>query len=64
MPRRQAFGSVSACNTAKLSGSDAMKSGLDHLSEVKRRELARVVEILFSEFEAAITGSRSATRRT
>ena len=31
-----------------------MKTELDHLPETKRRELARVVEILFAEFEAAI----------
>ena len=30
-----------------------MKSSLDHLPETKRRELARVVEILFAEFEEA-----------
>jgi predicted nucleotidyltransferase/HEPN domain-containing protein len=33
-----------------------MKTSLDHLPESKRRELARVVEILFSEFEQAIAG--------
>jgi predicted nucleotidyltransferase len=31
-----------------------MRTSLDHLPETKRRELARVVEILFSEFEDAI----------
>jgi predicted nucleotidyltransferase/HEPN domain-containing protein len=31
-----------------------MKTSLDHLPETKRRELARVVEILFAEFEDAI----------
>jgi predicted nucleotidyltransferase len=31
-----------------------MKSSLDHLPESKRRELARVVEILFAEFQDAI----------
>jgi predicted nucleotidyltransferase/HEPN domain-containing protein len=36
-----------------------MKSGLEHLPETKRRELARVVEILFSEFEAAIAGGKA-----
>jgi hypothetical protein len=40
-----------------------MKSGLEHLPETKRRELARVVEILFSEFEAAIAGGKSETKR-
>jgi predicted nucleotidyltransferase len=40
-----------------------MKSGLEHLPETKRRELARVVEILFSEFEAAIAGGKSEHKR-
>ena len=31
-----------------------MKDSLDHLPEAKRRELARVVEILFAEFQDAI----------
>lgn len=40
-----------------------MKSGLDHLPETKRRELSRVVEILFSEFEAAVAGSKAEFKR-
>lgn len=40
-----------------------MKSGLEHLPEAKRRELARVVEILFSEFEAAIAGGKAEFKR-
>ncbi|HUO11812.1 MAG TPA: nucleotidyltransferase domain-containing protein [Caulobacteraceae bacterium] len=40
-----------------------MKSGLEHLPETKRRELARIVEILFSEFEAAIAGGRAEFKR-
>ena len=40
-----------------------MKSGLEHLPETKRRELARIVEILFSEFEAAIAGGKAVFRR-
>jgi uncharacterized protein len=40
-----------------------MKSSLDHLPETKRRELARIVEILFSEFEAALAGGKSETKR-
>ena len=31
-----------------------MKTDQDHLPEAKKRELARIVEILFAEFEAAI----------
>jgi uncharacterized protein len=40
-----------------------MKTSLEHLPETKRRELARVVEILFAEFEAVIAGGRSETKR-
>ena len=40
-----------------------MRSGLDHLPEAKRRELARIVEILFSEFEAAIAGGKVEFKR-
>jgi predicted nucleotidyltransferase/HEPN domain-containing protein len=40
-----------------------MKSGLDHLPETKRRELAHIVEILFSEFEAAIAGGKAEHKR-
>jgi predicted nucleotidyltransferase len=40
-----------------------MKSGLEHLPETKRRELARIVEILFSEFEAVVAGGKSETKR-
>jgi predicted nucleotidyltransferase/HEPN domain-containing protein len=40
-----------------------MKSDLDHLPETKRRELARVVEILFAEFEAAIASGTMPYKR-
>jgi predicted nucleotidyltransferase len=40
-----------------------MKSSLDHLPEAKRGELARVVEILFSEFEDAIVGGTMPHKR-
>jgi predicted nucleotidyltransferase/HEPN domain-containing protein len=40
-----------------------MKTSLDHLPEVKRRELGRVVEILFAEFDAATAGGQAAARR-
>jgi predicted nucleotidyltransferase/HEPN domain-containing protein len=40
-----------------------MKSSLDHLPETKRLELARIVEILFSEFEAAIAGGKAEFKR-
>lgn len=40
-----------------------MKTSLDHLPESKRRELSRVVEILFAEFEAAITGGTMTHKR-
>ena len=40
-----------------------MKTSLDHLPEAKRRELARAVEILFSEFEAAVADGHSEHKR-
>ena len=40
-----------------------MKSGLEHLRETKRRELTRVVEILFAEFEASIAGGKAEFKR-
>lgn len=36
---------------------------MEHLPETKRRELARIVEILFSEFEAAIAGGKAEFKR-
>jgi predicted nucleotidyltransferase/HEPN domain-containing protein len=36
-----------------------MKTSLDHLPESKQRELARVVEILFAEFEARLAGGKA-----
>jgi uncharacterized protein len=36
-----------------------MKQGVDHLPETKRQELTRVVEILFSQFDAAIAGGKA-----
>ena len=40
-----------------------MKTSLDHLPEAKRRELARVVEILFAEFEDALVGKNAPHRK-
>lgn len=40
-----------------------MKTSLDHLPETKRRDLDRVVEILFAEFEDALKGRGSPTRK-
>ena len=40
-----------------------MKTDLDHLPEAKTRELARIVEILFAEFEAAIAGGTMPYKR-
>jgi len=40
-----------------------MKTDQDQLPETKRRELARVVEILFAEFEAAIAGGTMPYKR-
>ena len=40
-----------------------MKTDLDHLPDTKKRELARIVEILFAEFEAAIAGATMPYKR-
>ena len=40
-----------------------MKPSLDHLPESKRRELARVVEVLFAEFEDALKGKNAPHRK-
>ncbi|GAA4776972.1 nucleotidyltransferase and HEPN domain-containing protein [Stakelama sediminis] len=40
-----------------------MKSDLDHLPDIQRRELARVREILLEEFDTAIARATSPTRR-
>lgn len=40
-----------------------MKTSLDHLPETKRRELARVVEVLFAEFEDALKGKNAPHRK-
>ena len=40
-----------------------MKTDQDHLPEAKKRELARIVEILFAEFEAAIAGGTMPYKR-
>lgn len=41
-----------------------LRSDLDHLPVAKRRELERVVRILFEEFEASIQSSSASYRRT
>ena len=40
-----------------------MKTSLDHLPDAKRRELARIVEILFAEFEDALKGRNAPHRK-
>jgi predicted nucleotidyltransferase/HEPN domain-containing protein len=52
-----------ACHRSGIVGSRDMKTSLEHLPETKRRELARVVEILFAEFEAATAGGQSEVKR-
>jgi predicted nucleotidyltransferase/HEPN domain-containing protein len=54
---RHASGIATALHTAETSTNQAMI--LDHLPDQKRRDLARVVELLFAEFEEA---TRIATR--
>ena len=40
-----------------------MKTSLGHLPDAKRRELARIEEILFAEFEDALAGSNAPHRK-
>jgi uncharacterized protein len=40
-----------------------VKTSLDHLPDAKRRELARIVEILFAEFEDALAGRNAPHRK-
>lgn len=40
-----------------------MKTSLDHLPEAKRRELQRIVQILFAEFEDALKGRNAPHRK-
>jgi hypothetical protein len=40
-----------------------LKTSLDRLPDAKRRELTRVVEILFAEFEDALKGRNVPTAR-
>ena len=40
-----------------------MKTSLDHLPDAKQRELARVVEILFAEFQDALAGKTAPHRK-
>ncbi len=40
-----------------------MKANLDHLPDSKRRELARVVQILFAEFEDAIAAKQASSAK-
>jgi len=42
---------------------EAVRTSLDHLPEAKRRELQRVVEILFAEFEDALKGKNAPHRK-
>jgi uncharacterized protein len=41
----------------------SVKTSLDHLPDGKRRELARIVEILFAEFEDALKGRNAPHRK-
>lgn len=45
-----------ACTMAKKAKPSPMKLSIDHLPPVKRRELARVVEVIHEEFEDALKG--------
>ena len=52
-----------SCNRSAIQGSRVTKTSLEHWSETQRCELARSVEILFSELEAAIVGGPSEAKR-
>ena len=41
-----------------------MKTSLDHLPDAKRRELERIVEVLFAEFEDALAGKNAPHRKS
>ena len=47
-------GPLRTCQRGVITGHKVMRTDLDHLPEAKRAELARIVEILFSEFEDAL----------
>jgi predicted nucleotidyltransferase/HEPN domain-containing protein len=49
--------------TAVHGTEDVVKTSLDHLPDAKRRELARIVEILFAEFEDALAGRNAPHRK-
>jgi len=48
---------------ARITQDKAMRSDLDHLPDSKRQELARVVDVLFSEFADAIAGGTMPHKR-
>ena len=50
-------------SVARTRESRGVKTSLDHLPEGKRQELARIVEILFAEFEDALKGRNAPHRK-
>jgi predicted nucleotidyltransferase/HEPN domain-containing protein len=57
-------GSSAALQPAREQGSlTRVKTSLDHLPDAKRRELTRIVEILFAEFEDALKGRNAPHRK-
>jgi len=40
-----------------------VRTGLDHLPEAKRRDLEKIVQILFAEFEDALKGRKAPHRK-
>ena len=63
--RRSCAGSAEPCLQAlREQGSlVAVNTNLDHLPDQKRRDLEKVVEVLFAEFEDALKGRGSSTRK-
>jgi predicted nucleotidyltransferase/HEPN domain-containing protein len=62
--RKPALAYSAALQPRREQGSLApVKTSLDHLPDAKRRELARIVEILFAEFEDALKGRNAPHRK-
>jgi len=62
--RKPALAYSAALQPRREQGSLApVKTSLDHLPDAKRRELARIVEILFAEFEDALKGRNAPPAR-
>ena len=61
--RRDGLLRTAPCALASRCDHRVMKDSLDHLPEAKRRDLARVVELLLAEFAEALAGKTAEHRR-